>query len=118
MNKSTGITRMVRALENSCQGLRDAFSTEAAFRQEIALAGAGIAVSFLLNVPPASHALLIGSLLLVLVVELINTALESAIDRISLERHPLSKRTKDAGSAAVLLALINAACIWGVILAA
>lgn len=117
MNKAAGIARIVKALDNSCEGLRDAVSTEPAFRQEILLVGVGIAVSFLFNVTLAAHALLIGSLMLVLIVEMINTAIESAIDRISDERHPLSRRAKDAGSAAVLLALLNAAVIWGVILA-
>ncbi len=115
MNKTTGIARVVKALDNSCEGLRDAVSTEAAFRQEILLVGAGIAVSFLFSVSPVAHALLIASLMLVLVVEMVNTAIESAIDRISGERHPLSRRAKDAGSAAVLLALLNAACVWIII---
>lgn len=116
MNNRTGIRRLVKALDNSCAGLQDAVTHEAAFRQEVILAAVGIAVSFMMNVTGAEHALLIGSLLLVLIVELVNTAIEAAIDRISLERHPLSKRAKDAGSAAVLLTLVHAACVWGVIL--
>lgn len=116
MNKAVGINRLVKALDNSCEGLRDAVSSEAAFRQEVVLAGVGIAVSFLLNVTAAEQALLIGSLMLVLIVELVNTAVEAAIDRTSLERHPLSRRAKDAGSAAVLLALLTAVAVWGVII--
>lgn len=113
---ATGLTRIARACGYSWRGLSAAWNNEAAFRQEIVLA--------LLFLPPGlwlagngvERALLTGSLILVIVVELINSAIEAVVDRISSKRHELSGRAKDIGSAAVLLALLNALAIWGFVL--
>ena len=97
-------------------GLHAAYKHEIAFRQEIWLALVLIPLAFWL---PASHigkALMIGSVLLVLMVELFNSAIEAVVDRVSLERHELAKRAKDIGSAAVLVSLINALVVWTLVL--
>ncbi len=112
----TGLRRVWNALHYSIAGLRAAYQHEDAFRQEALLAVLLIPVSFFLPVSGVGRALMIGSVLLVLIVELLNSAIEAAVDRISLERHHLSKRAKDIGSAAVLLALINVALVWGCVL--
>lgn len=114
--KNTGLKRIIMAGVYSLQGMRDSFRTEAAFRQEVALATLLIPVALLLDVSLLEKALLISSVLLVLIVELINTAIEAVVDRISLEKHPLSGKAKDAGSAAVLLALIACGLLWLAIL--
>jgi diacylglycerol kinase (ATP) len=111
-----GPGRIVKALGHSLQGLAATWRTEGAFRQEVIAAAVLIPIACLVPVAPAERVLLIASVLLVMVVELLNSALEAAIDRISLERHPLSKRAKDAGSAAVLLAIAIALLTWGVLL--
>ena len=107
----TGLTRVVHAGLISLNGLRVAWG-EAAFRQEAILAMALIPLAFWLGRNWIETALLAGSVLLVLIVELLNTAVEAAIDRIGPEWHDLSKRAKDTGSAAVLLALLLAGGIW------
>ncbi len=112
----TGLRRVWNALHYSIAGLRAAYQHEDAFRQEALLAVLLIPVSFFLPVTGVGRALMIGSVLLVLIVELLNSAIEAAVDRISLERHHLSKRAKDIGSAAVLLALMNVALVWGCVL--
>lgn len=112
----TGLLRIWLAFLNSCAGLADAWRHESAFRQEIALAAVLLPLAALAQVTPAERALLVATVLLVLVVELLNTGVEVAIDRISLERHSLSKRAKDIGSAAVLVALVLLALVWGVVL--
>jgi diacylglycerol kinase (ATP) len=109
---SSGLARIWRALRNSLEGLGAAYRHEAAFRLEVWTAAVLIPVAVLLPVGALGRALLIGSILVVLICELVNSAIEVAIDRISLERHPLSKRAKDIGSAAVLMALINAGVVW------
>jgi diacylglycerol kinase (ATP) len=114
--ESTGLARVVAAFGHSCDGLRSAWETEASFRQLAIAAFVLVPVACLLPLPIMHRALLVASVLMVMVVELINTSLEAAIDRISLERHPLSKRAKDAGSAAVLLAIAVAVVIWGGVL--
>lgn len=108
----TGIVRIAHAFLNSCAGLADAFRHESAFRQEVLLAIVLIPVAFILDVSPVERALLVGSVLLVIIVELLNTSVEVAIDRISYEHHALSKRAKDLGSAAVLLSLVLLGVIW------
>lgn len=113
----TGLRRLFNALAYSAAGLRAAYRHEDAFRQEVLLAALMIPLALLLPSTGVGHALMIGSVLLVLVVELVNSAIEAAVDRISLDRHRLSKRAKDIGSAAVLLALLNAVLVWGCILA-
>lgn len=112
----TGLKRMWNALHYSVSGLRQAYRCEDAFRQEALLAAIMIPASFVLSVSGTGRALMIASVLLVLIVELVNSAIEAAVDRISLDRHHLSKRAKDIGSAAVLLALLNVVLVWGGVL--
>ena len=112
----TGLVRIWHAFFNSCAGLADAWRHESAFRQEIMLAAALIPVAWGLPVTPGERALLIATVLLVMIVELLNTGVEVAIDRISFEHHSLSKRAKDIGSAAVLLALLLLAMVWAIVL--
>ena len=100
----------------SLQGIRAAFRHEDAFRQEIALAVVLIPIALLVERSGIGRALLIGSILLVLIVELLNSALEATVDRISLEHHSLAKRAKDCGSAAVFVSLINVIVIWILVL--
>ena len=113
----TGLTRLLNALRYSVNGFGSAFRHEEAFRQEALLAAVLIPVAFLLQVNGIATALLISSVLGVLVVELLNSAVEAAVDRISLENHRLAKRAKDIGSAAVFLSLVNVAVVWGLVLA-
>jgi diacylglycerol kinase (ATP) len=112
----TGLTRLWNALGYSLAGFRAAYKHEDAFRQEIHLAALLIPLALWL---PASHigkALMIGSVLLVIIIELLNSAIEATVDRISLENHELAKRAKDIGSSAVLVSLINVAIVWGLVL--
>ena len=109
----TGVQRVWNAMHYSLAGLRAAFACEDAFRQEALLAALLIPASFLLPASGIGRALMIASVLLVLIVELLNSAIEAVVDRVSLDHHHLSKRAKDIGSAAVLLALINVALVWG-----
>jgi diacylglycerol kinase (ATP) len=111
--KSTGyVKRMVNALRYSLDGLRGAWQREAAFRTEVVAAIILVPLSFAARVTWLEHGLLIASVLLVMLAELVNSSIEAVVDRISTERHPLSKHAKDAGSAAVLVALLIAAAIW------
>ena len=112
----TGLVRIWRAFLNSCAGLTGAWRHESAFRQEVVLAAIMIPVAFMVPVSRAERALLVAVVLLALIVELLNTCVEVAIDRISLEHHALSKRAKDIGSAAVLISLLLVGLVWGVIL--
>ena len=112
----TGVRRVLNALRYSMDGLRAAYTGEDAFRQEILLAAVLIPLALWLPVSGLGKALMIASVLLVLAVELINSAIEAVVDRISLDRHALSKRAKDLGSAAVLLALVNVAAVWGCVI--
>jgi len=111
-----GIPRLVNALRFSMEGLAGAFRHEEAFRLELFLAVALIPASFFFAVSGAARALMIASVLLVLIVELLNSAVEVIVDRISTDPHPLAKRAKDIGSAAVFLSLINAAATWLLVL--
>jgi len=113
----TGIQRIWNAIFYSIAGLKAAFRHEDAFRQETWLGLILIPTSLFLPTNGTGHALMIASVLLVLIVELVNSAIEAAIDRISLEKHKLSKRAKDIGSAAVLIALINVVVTWALVLA-
>jgi len=112
----TGLRRIWNAFSYSLSGLRAAYRNEDAFRQESLLAALLIPLALFMSVPGFGKALMIGSVLVVLVVELLNSAVEAAIDRISLDRHRLSKRAKDIGSAAVLIALINVVTTWSLVL--
>lgn len=112
----TGLRRVWNALHYSIAGLRAAYQCEDAFRQEVWLAVILIPLALLLPVSAVAHALMAGSVLLVLVVELLNSAIEATVDRVGLESHRLAKRAKDIGSAAVLMALANVALVWGCVL--
>lgn len=111
-----GITRAIKASINSWNGLKYAFEEESAFRQELALAVVLIPTALLLPCTPVEKVLLIASVFLVLIVELLNSSVEAAIDRISFDIHGLSKRAKDFGSAAVMLALILCLITWLIVL--
>jgi len=108
----TGLDRIVRAAGYSVEGLKDAYRGESAFRQEFWLAVVALPLAFWLGRGWVEVALLAGSVVLVLIVELLNSAVEATVDRVSFELHDLSKRAKDFGSAAVLLALLLAAATW------
>ncbi len=111
-----GIARVAKAFFHSLDGFADAWRHESAFRQEIVLAAVMIPVACWVPATAVERALLIGSVLLVLIVELLNSSLETAIDRISYDDHDLSRRAKDFGSAAVLVALVLAAVVWALVL--
>jgi diacylglycerol kinase (ATP) len=112
----TGLIRVVNAFFYSMAGLRAAFRDEAAFRQEVLLAALLMPLAFFMPVGGLGKALMMASVLLVLVVELLNSAIEALADRISQEKHELIKKAKDIGSAAVLIALINVPVVWLLIL--
>lgn len=112
----SGVMRIVRACGYSLAGLRAAFREEAAFRQLLLLNALLLPVALLLDVSRAERALLILALLLTLVIELLNSAIEAVVDRVSLELHPLSALAKDMGSAAQSVGLLIVAAVWGCIL--
>lgn len=112
----TGLRRVWNALFYSIEGFRAAYRHEDAFRQETLLAAVLIPAAFWLGDTGIERALMVGSVILVLIVELINSAIEATVDRISLENHKLAKRAKDIGSASVLLALTNVIVVWGLVL--
>jgi diacylglycerol kinase (ATP) len=112
---SIGPGRVIAAVGYSIDGIAGTWRTEGAFRQEVLCAVVLIPVSCFLPVTMVEHVLLAGSVLMVLIVELLNSSMEAAIDRISLDRHPLSKKAKDTGSAAVLLTIVLATIVWGAI---
>ena len=113
----SGLKRIFSAIFYSIDGFRAAWKHEHAFRQELMVAVPGIVIALLVPVTPVEKLALIAVLLLVLIVELLNSAIESVVDRISLDRHPLSKNAKDLGSAAVMLTFALALVTWAVILA-
>lgn len=108
----TGLDRIVRATGYSLEGLAMAYRGESAFRQEFWLAIVMLPAAFWLGRSWVEVALLVGSVMLVLIVELLNSGIEAAIDRVSFEMHELSKRAKDLASAAVLLSLLLCGGIW------
>lgn len=112
----TGLKRVWAALHYSLSGLRIAFKHEDAFRQEVLLAAILIPLAFFLPVNNMGRALMIGAVFLVMIVELLNSAVEATVDRVSIERHPLAKRAKDIGSAAVFVALLNVVLVWVLVL--
>lgn len=112
----SGLRRIFNAAGYSRDGLCAAFRGEAAFRQLVLLNAVLLPLAFFLEVSRGERALLVAVCLLALIVELFNSAIEAAIDRISLERHPLSKNAKDMGSAAQALALTMIVLVWSVIL--
>jgi len=113
---NTGLRRLFNATRWSSQGLRSTFAHEQAFRQEVWLLILLAPLGYWLGQSGVERALLIGSLLLVLIVELLNSALESVVDRIGPEHHELSGRAKDQGSAAVLVAVLLVPLVWGLVL--
>jgi diacylglycerol kinase (ATP) len=108
----SGFKRIVSALFYSVDGLKTALQSEHAFRQELMLLAVAAVAAFALPVSAYERLAMLGSIVLMLIVELINSAIEAVVDRVSLERHPLSKNAKDFGSAAVLLAGLLAGAIW------
>lgn len=112
----TGLRRVWNAFHYSLAGLRAAYRHEDAFRQEIWLAALMVPLALWLGDTGVERAMMVASVLLVLVVELLNSAIEATVDRISLESHRLAKRAKDIGSAAVMIALINVGLVWGLVL--
>lgn len=113
---ATGLKRIIDATGYSWLGLKAAFKHESAFRQELLLCLILTPVAIWFAESAIEYALLFSSLILILIVELLNSGIEAVVDRFGGEMHTLSGRAKDIGSAAVLLVLINAAIIWGVIL--
>jgi diacylglycerol kinase (ATP) len=111
-----GFQRVWKAFFYSYRGLSAAYRNEAAFRQELWLAVVLIPIGIWLGTTGVERALLVGSLLLVLIVELLNSAVEAVVDRVGLERHALSGLAKDIGSAAVLIALLNVIVLWALVL--
>jgi len=112
----TGMRRLVNAFGYSMAGLKAAYQNEDAFRQEVLLAIVLLPLAFILEQEAIGRALMVGSVLLVIMVELLNSAVEATVDRISLENHLLAKRAKDIGSAAVFVSLVNLAAVWGLVL--
>ncbi|HEX4500462.1 MAG TPA: diacylglycerol kinase [Scandinavium sp.] len=111
-NDTTGLTRIFKAAGYSWKGFRAAWQNEAAFRQEGTAAVIAIILACWLDVDTVTRVLLIGSVLLVMIVEILNSAIEAVVDRIGTERHELSGRAKDMGSAAVLLSIFIAVFTW------
>ena len=112
----TGLRRLLNAVRYTWDGLCAAFKHEDAFRQEVFLALLLIPLAVYLGGTGVERALMIAAVLGVLMVELLNSALEAAVDRISLEHHALIKRAKDMGSAAVMIALVNVVVVWALVL--
>jgi diacylglycerol kinase (ATP) len=112
----SGLGRLIDACNYSLQGLRAAYRHEAAFREEVFAAAILIPAALLIEPSATGRALMIGSVLLVLIVELLNSAIENAVDRISLEHHEFAKRAKDIGSAAVFVSLVNVLVVWAMVL--
>ena len=112
----TGIKRLANAFTYSVAGTLAAFKHEDAFRQEVILGAILIPLAIYLGQTEIEQALMISSILLIIIVELLNSSVEATVDRISVKRHKLSKRAKDIGSAAVFFSLMNAAVIWFLIL--
>jgi diacylglycerol kinase (ATP) len=112
----TGLRRILSATRNSLDGFVAAFRHEDAFRQELVMAAVMVPLGLFLGRNGFERALLVASVLLVLIVELLNSAVEAAVDRISFDNHLLAKRAKDIGSAAVMLSLATAGIIWLLVL--
>lgn len=115
-NQATGLTRIIKAAGYSCKGLTAAWQNEAAFRQELVATVVAIIVAVWLDVGAIARILLIASVLLVMIVEILNSAIEAVVDRVGTEYHELSGRAKDMGSAAVSLAIILALFVWASVL--
>ena len=111
-----GIERIIKAAGYSRAGFIAAFRNEAAFRQILALVAVGVPLGLWLGTTGVERALLVGSLFLLVIVELLNSAIEAVVDRVGLEQHELSGRAKDMGSAAQFTALLAAAVVWLLVL--
>lgn len=116
MKSKPGLTRLLRALQYSWYGFRAAAQHEAAFRQELTLVIPLSIVAWFVPVPLLERALLFAVLQVILIVELINSAIEANTDHITMDEHPLAQRAKDMGSAAVLLSLVISAAVWTAVL--
>jgi diacylglycerol kinase (ATP) len=112
----TGLRRIVSAAGYSLKGLRSCWKNEAAFRQEVMAGIFMLPLALWLGEGEVEKSLLAGSLMLVLIVEILNSGIEAVVDRIGHEHHDLSGLAKDLGSAAVMLSLINVALVWGLVL--
>jgi diacylglycerol kinase (ATP) len=112
----TGMQRVINAARYSLEGLAAAARHEDAFRQELILAAVMVPLGLWLGADGVERALLVGSVLMVLVVELLNSAVEATVDRVSLEDHQLAKRAKDIGSAAVMMSLLTVGVVWLLVL--
>ena len=112
----TGLVRLWNALGYSRDGLAAAWKNEAAFREEVLLAAITIPLALFLGKTGVDRSILIGSIILILIVEILNSAIEAVVDKASPEKHELAKRAKDMGSAAVLFSLLNAAVVWACVL--
>ncbi|MFY9997776.1 MAG: diacylglycerol kinase [Leclercia sp.] len=111
-NNTTGLTRIIKAAGYSWKGIRAAWINEAAFRQEGMAVVAAIIIACWLDIDPITRVLLIGSVMLVMIVEILNSAIEAVVDRIGTDYHELSGRAKDMGSAAVLMSILVAVFTW------
>ncbi|KEY60024.1 diacylglycerol kinase [Serratia sp. DD3] len=111
-NQITGMTRIIKAVGYSYKGLIAAWRNEAAFRQELVVAVVAIVLAIWLDVGAIARILLIGSLVLVVIIEIINSAIEAIVDRVGTEYHELSGRSKDMASAAVFLTILLALFVW------
>lgn len=112
----TGIRRLLNAFKYSCAGLGEAYRNEDAFRMELLAAIVLIPLTFWIEHSMLGRALMIGCVMLVIIVELLNSAIEATVDRISLDDHNLAKRAKDIGSAAVLISVFNFFLVWTLVL--
>jgi diacylglycerol kinase (ATP) len=112
----TGVQRVINATRYSLEGLAAAARHEDAFRQELILAAVMVPLGLWLGADGVERALLVGSVLMVLIVELLNSAVEATVDRVSLEDHQLAKRAKDIGSAAVMMSLVTVGVVWLLVL--
>lgn len=108
--------RIFNAFKYSCHGFVAAFKSEAAFRQNLLIFVIGTVAAIFLPIGPVTKYMLVSALLLILLMELVNTAIETVVDRISADIHPLSKKAKDIGSLLVLISYINALLIWGIVI--
>ena len=112
----TGFKRLLNALYYSCSGIKEAYRNEDAFRQEVLLASILLPLAFWVDAGAVGRAMMVGSVLLLLIVELLNSAIEAAVDRVSLDDHRLAKRAKDIGSAAELITIANLVAVWVLVL--
>jgi diacylglycerol kinase (ATP) len=112
----TGLRRLINALGYSMEGFKSAYQYEDALRQEVWLGVVLIPLAFYLRNSAIERAIMVASVILVIIIELINSSIEATVDHTSLKKHPLAKRAKDIGSAAVLLSLINLVVVWSLII--